>query len=117
LDSDPGLESPEDIRVHLQGLAPKLQHARLEIAVGLYQGKRDEIVGQIHEQLAELSRPSDEGADQVRTGPDAEPEQMPQPVGAPVPANDPPPMWAADPSGQHRLRWSDGHRWTDQTSE
>ncbi|MBA3509556.1 MAG: DUF2510 domain-containing protein [Thermoleophilaceae bacterium] len=25
----------------------------------------------------------------------------------------PPAHWAADPSGEHRLRWWDGAQWTD----
>jgi hypothetical protein len=98
-----------------KGLRPEFIHARLELAVGLYQGERDEIVRQLRDQLAELS-PSDEGADQVPTSSGKEPEKVPEPVGAPT-SDLPPPAWAPDPTGQHRLRWWDGRQWTDHTSD
>ena len=36
---------------------------------------------------------------------------------APVTLTGPPPAWHPDPTGEHRLRWWDGTRWTEHTSE
>lgn len=35
----------------------------------------------------------------------------------PVPPGSNPARWAPDPSGDHRLRWWDGQRWTDHTHD
>ena len=43
----------------------------------------------------------------------ARPEELPPPV----PPGSNPARWAPDPSGEYRLRWWDGERWTDQTHD
>lgn len=43
----------------------------------------------------------------------ARPEELPPPV----PPGTNPARWMPDPSGEYRLRWWDGQRWTDHTHD
>jgi hypothetical protein len=111
------------------GLRPEFVRARLEIALGLYQGKRDEILRQLGEQLAELAppvrdepadlQPADQQLPPVTPAPAAPPGAPSSSPAAPpaAPIAPPPPTWAPDPSGQHRLRWWDGRQWTNHIAD
>jgi Protein of unknown function (DUF2510) len=122
------------------GLSPDLVRLKLAVAVAIFNGEAPDAASELRERLNELDatvpgtgpgsalpRPPDPGSpDPVSSGPGPSPDEAAATVGTtPIPVPSvadgppflPPPMWAADPSGRHQLRYWNGASWTGYVSD
>ena len=84
-----------------------------KIGRGGRRGMKATIAAQGLREQAERQR---KAADVIESEPRRPPDPM-KPIGSSHSTELPPPQWAADPHGEHRLRWWDGAKWTDETAD
>jgi hypothetical protein len=122
------------------GLSPDLVRLKLAVAVAIFNGEAAEAASELRERLNELEatmpatgpssalpRPTEtRSPDPWSSGPGPSLDEGAATVGTTAtPAASvadgspslPPPMWAADPSGRHQLRYWNGVSWTDYVSD
>jgi Protein of unknown function (DUF2510) len=118
-----------------QGRSPDLVRLHLAVAVAIFNGEGAEVVQELRDKLNDLDtavppEPSSgalppqtttaplgqdgSSLDSSRTLNEAATVAPSAPEGPPP---TPPPMWAADPTGRHQLRYWDGAAWTDFVSD
>jgi Protein of unknown function (DUF2510) len=70
------------------GVNPESVHLALVVAIAIFKGESDKIDRELKDELAELDAAALPG-----------------------------PMWAADPTGRHQVRWWDGKVWTEDVGD
>jgi hypothetical protein len=117
------VRSADQVRLHLA------------VAVAIFNGESAEVAKELREKLNELDAvsPADASSDSLsqQTATTSPGQDEPSPGTSPIPSAPaavapsapvgpaplPPPMWAADPSGRHQMRYWDGSAWTDYVSD